>query len=52
MKFLSEINQVPMRYRDTPVEAGSESRQITLISIPTDDGNEQESEPDKGEELC
>ena len=36
MNFLSEINQVAVKYMDTPVKEGSKTRQITLISAPTD----------------
>lgn len=36
MNFLSEINQVAVKYMDTPVEEGRKMRQITLISAPTD----------------
>ena len=51
-KYLSEINQVTLKYMDAAVEADSKARQITLISAPTDDGNEPESKSSKGEELC
>ena len=37
MDFLSEINQVAVRYMAIPVKAGSKTRQITLISAPTDE---------------
>ena len=36
MDFLSEINQVALKYMDVPVKEGSKQRQITLISAPTD----------------
>ena len=36
MNFLSEINQVAVKYMDTPVKEDSKTRQITLISAPTD----------------
>ena len=36
MDFLSEINQVAVKYMDIPVKEGSKQRQITLISAPTD----------------
>ena len=36
MNFLSEINQVAVKYMDTPVKEGSKARQITLISAPAD----------------
>ena len=34
--FLSEINQVAVKYMDTPVKEGSKTRRITLISAPAD----------------
>ena len=37
--FLSEINEVALRYMKVEAKAGSKTRQITLISAPT---NEQE----------
>ena len=36
MKFLTEINEVAVKYMDTPVKEGSKARQITLISAPAD----------------
>ena len=36
MDFLSEINQVAVKYMDIPIKEGSKTRQITLISAPTD----------------
>ena len=36
MNFLSEINQVAVKYMDTPVKENSKTRQIALISAPTD----------------
>ena len=36
MDFLSEINQVAVKYMDIPVKEGSKTRQITLISAPAD----------------
>ena len=36
MNFLSEINQVAVKYMDIPVKEGRKTRQITLISAPTD----------------
>ena len=36
MNFLSEIHQVAVKYMDTPVKEGRKTRQITLISAPTD----------------
>ena len=36
MEFLSEINQVAVKYMAIPVKEGSKQRQITLISAPTD----------------
>ena len=38
--FLSEINEVALRYMKVEAKAGSKTRQITLISAPT---NEQET---------
>lgn len=35
-QFLSEINQVALKYMDIPVQTGSKTRQITLISAPVD----------------
>ena len=37
--FLSEVNEVALRYMKVEAKAGSKTRQITLISAPT---NEQE----------
>ena len=37
MEFLSEINQVAVKYRDIGIKEGSKTRQITLISSPTDE---------------
>ena len=37
MNFLSEINQVAVKYMEIPVKEGSKQRQITLISAPTDE---------------
>ena len=34
MNFLAEVNQVAVKYMDTPVNEGSKTRQITLISAP------------------
>lgn len=34
--FLSEINQLALKYMDTPVKEGCKTRQLTLISAPTD----------------
>ena len=34
--FLSEINRVAVKYMDIPVKEDSKTRQITLISAPTD----------------
>ena len=36
MGFLSEINQVAVKYMDISVKEGSKQRQVTLISAPTD----------------
>ena len=36
MNFLSEINQIAVKYMAIPVKEGSKQRQITLISAPTD----------------
>ena len=36
MNFLSEINQVAVKYMDVSVKEDSKTRQITLISAPTD----------------
>ena len=36
MDFLSEINQVAVKYMDVPVTEGSKMRQIALISAPAD----------------
>lgn len=36
MNFLSEINQVAVKYMDIPVKEGRKTRQITLISAPTE----------------
>ena len=36
MNFLSEINQVAVKYMDALVKEGSKTRQITLISAPAD----------------
>ena len=36
MDFLSEINQVAVKYMDIPVKEDRKTRQITLISAPTD----------------
>lgn len=36
MKFLSEINQIALKYMDIAFKEGSKTRQITLISAPTD----------------
>ena len=36
MDFLAEINQVAVKYMDIPIKNGSKTRQITLISAPTD----------------
>ena len=36
MDFLSEINQVAVKYMDIPIKEGSKTRQITLISAPAD----------------
>lgn len=36
MNFLTEINQVAVKYMDIPIKDGSKTRQITLISAPTD----------------
>lgn len=36
MSFLSEINQVAVKYMDIPIKEGRKTRQITLISAPTD----------------
>ena len=38
--FLSEINEVALRYMKVEAKAGSKTRQITLISAPV---NEQET---------
>ena len=37
MDFLSEINQVAVKYMDIPVKEDSKTRQITLISSPIDE---------------
>ena len=37
LEFLTEINQVAVKYMDVPVREGSKMRQITLISAPTND---------------
>lgn len=37
MEFLSEINQVAVKYVDIGIKEGSKTRQITLISSPTDE---------------
>ena len=42
--FLSEINQLAVKYMDIPFKEGSKTRQITLISAPADgraDGTKQ-----------
>lgn len=36
MDFLTEINQVALKYMDIPIKDGSKTRQIALISAPTD----------------
>ena len=36
MNFLSEINQIAVKYMDTSVKEESKTRQITLISAPAD----------------
>ena len=36
MNFLSEINQIAVKYMDTSVKEESKTRQITLISAPSD----------------
>ena len=36
MKFLSEINQIALKYMDVAMKEGSKQRQITLISSPID----------------
>ena len=36
MDFLSEINQVAVKHMDIPIKDGRKTRQITLISAPTD----------------
>ena len=36
MDFLTEINQVAVKYMDIPIKDGCKTRQITLISAPTD----------------
>lgn len=36
MNFLSEINQVALKYMDIPIKEDRKTRQITLISAPTD----------------
>ena len=36
MNFPSEINQVAVKYMDIPIKEGRKTRQITLISAPTD----------------
>ena len=36
MKFLSEINQLAMKYTNAEVREGSKTRQVTLISAPAD----------------
>ena len=36
MNFLSEINEVAVKYMDIPIKEGRKTRQITLISAPTD----------------
>lgn len=36
MKFLSEINQLALKYTNAEVREGSKTRQITLISAPAD----------------
>lgn len=35
MKFLSEINEIALKYMDIAAKEGSKTRQITLISAPT-----------------
>ena len=37
MEFLSEINHVAVKYMDIGIKEGSKTRQITLISSPTDE---------------
>ena len=37
MEFLSEINQVAVKYMDIGIKEGSKTRQNTLISSPTDE---------------
>ena len=44
--FLSEINEVALRYMKVEAKAGSKTRQITLISAPTG----QEGQPPKNRE--
>ena len=36
MNFLSEINQVAVKYMEIPIKEDRKTRQITLISAPTD----------------
>lgn len=36
MDFLTEINQIAMKYMNTEVCEGSKTRQITVISAPID----------------
>lgn len=36
MNFLSEINQVAVKYMNIPIKEDRKTRQITLISAPTD----------------
>lgn len=36
MSFLSEINQLALKYMDIEVRKGSKTRQVTLISAPAD----------------
>ena len=36
MNFLSEINQLAMKYTDAAVREDSKTRQVTLISAPAD----------------
>ena len=43
MNFLTEINQTALKYMDIAVKEGSKTRQISLISAPTEEQTREES---------
>ena len=47
--FLAEINQIALKYMEAPVCEGSKTRQISMISAPTD-GRARPSSPKEGGE--